>query len=601
MREASKDGKRQREFYFEVGTEEAIRPFTTGELQILLHQLKARLAPATWARILYVVVQSGTNLDLGNRINTGVYNRERLAEMMKVVKKYGKWGKEHNGDYLSVEQCRDRFQAGVHGLNVAPAFGQLETEIILERLRESGRQDLFERFYQLVYTKASWQKWAVKIAGGFDPLVDKAKLCLIGGHYVLSTPEWKEIKFELENSMPRMRKELLSLGGDEDVANNKNNDGGESRDIIREKQLSPTKMVEVPSLDQAVIEHMTQFFRPYLLMAQAMQGTIDGEVLASDMHNYAGGLSIAAYGGGDEEGVDIESSVLKYAFQSATAPRNQPLTGMAGMSPLKPQRIIFSDIGGPYLYEAHLFALPSTGGVGKQRFAVDYLREFTVFFKPDSDKAMGVPLVQGSPKAQEAACAAKNAKAAGSSTSSSGTAVTLLDPRLRLEVILTPQPDVAVAFSPTDGGEETALHPKTLYLAPGAVVDVRGYTMQCRMVLLSADGTLMSDTDAGASDSEYDKVDVDSEFSSEYVAQAVGGDVRGAFVLVAGVGREQAPGSDLFVKHTPMDKIKKVFKPWGHELWLTMCNETYCIKEIMLKVLLEHSFFLQLGLGSPRS
>lgn len=53
-----------------------------------------------------------------------------------------------------------------------------------------------------------------------------------------------------------------------------------------------------------------------------------------------------------------------------------------------------------------------------------------------------------------------------------------------------------------------------------------------------------------------------------------------AQVLVAGV-RGTAGGHA--VRITRADDLKKVFKPWGHELWITGLNTTYSLKEVFLK------------------
>lgn len=53
-----------------------------------------------------------------------------------------------------------------------------------------------------------------------------------------------------------------------------------------------------------------------------------------------------------------------------------------------------------------------------------------------------------------------------------------------------------------------------------------------------------------------------------------------ARVLVAGT-RGTATGTAVRV--TRSDDLKKVFKPWGHELWITSQNTTYSLKEVFLK------------------
>ena len=59
--------------------------------------------------IEYAVVQSGVGLDLGKQRNTGTFDPDRLEKMVSMCKKFGKKSKEHNGDYLSNDEYKVRF------------------------------------------------------------------------------------------------------------------------------------------------------------------------------------------------------------------------------------------------------------------------------------------------------------------------------------------------------------------------------------------------------------------------------------------------------------------------------------------------------------
>ena len=150
----SKIHKSNPKVLFEVGTEEAIRKFTPDELNELL---KATSEFDFFNNIKYAVVQSGVGIDLGKRINTGKYDEARLSEFIDVCKYWNLMSKEHNGDYLSNQEIKDKFNIGLDAINIAPEFGQLETLCYLENIGDN-----FEKFYQLCYESKRWEKWVGK-------------------------------------------------------------------------------------------------------------------------------------------------------------------------------------------------------------------------------------------------------------------------------------------------------------------------------------------------------------------------------------------------------------------------------------------------------
>ena len=178
---------------FEIGTEESIRRFEVDELEKLLGVLESKLYPPMFENIEYVVVQSGVGLDLGKQSNTGNFNADRLEKMVSVCKKFGKKSKEHNGDYLSAKEYKDRFDLGLDSINIAPEFGQLET---LCYLNEMG--DDIEDYYQICYDSKRWEKWVDK---DFIPKKNKKELIKICGHYVFSDKRFLEIKPNIDDKI----------------------------------------------------------------------------------------------------------------------------------------------------------------------------------------------------------------------------------------------------------------------------------------------------------------------------------------------------------------------------------------------------------------
>jgi len=172
---------------YEVGTEEAIRRFEPYELDELVSQLKSKLDSEVFAKIKYLVIQSGTSLK-GN-IQTGAYDSQRLLDMVAVAKKYNLISKEHNGDYIPVHIIHEKFELGLDSINIAPEFGLIETQTYLDQMEENGED--FINYWQICYDSNKWVKW---VDNGFDPIARKKELIQICGHYVLSNTSFVAIK-----------------------------------------------------------------------------------------------------------------------------------------------------------------------------------------------------------------------------------------------------------------------------------------------------------------------------------------------------------------------------------------------------------------------
>ena len=168
---------------FEVGTEEAIFPYSPKDLFYFLSQLKVKLG-SFFQNITFAVVQSGTELDLPCRKNTGNFDIKRLKDFIEVCNTFGVCSKEHNGDYLLDNfGIAFRFESGLHGINIAPEIGQIETEYYIYKI--GSNSSLFERLYLLCYESRKWEKWISKE-------VSPQELVLTAGHYILNTSAFKE-------------------------------------------------------------------------------------------------------------------------------------------------------------------------------------------------------------------------------------------------------------------------------------------------------------------------------------------------------------------------------------------------------------------------
>ncbi len=181
---------------FEVGTEESIRKFELNELNQFLSELYVNLTESEYNQIKYVVIQSGTSLK--ENTNTGKYDKKRLISMIEIAKEYNLLTKEHNGDYLPTDLIKEKFDLGLDAINIAPEFGQIETKVYLDRIK-NNHPDLLDTFWEICYNSRRWEKW---ISKDFDPLTQKEELINICGHYVLSHPDFLDkIKYVLNHQI----------------------------------------------------------------------------------------------------------------------------------------------------------------------------------------------------------------------------------------------------------------------------------------------------------------------------------------------------------------------------------------------------------------
>ena len=69
--------------------------------------------------------------------------------MIDICSVYGLKSKEHNGDYLTPAGINKRFKMGLSALNIAPEFGVIETQCILEEILNHFDEKSLNKFYDL--------------------------------------------------------------------------------------------------------------------------------------------------------------------------------------------------------------------------------------------------------------------------------------------------------------------------------------------------------------------------------------------------------------------------------------------------------------------
>ncbi len=161
---------------FEIATEESIFYFDENTLEYFINSVYKELG-FIFDKISHIVIQSGTKLRGNNQI--GNYSSDRLLSQLNIVRKFDKYSKEHNGDYIDTDVIKQKFELGLDCINIAPEFGYLQTCSILDSIDN----EKFELFYKLCFDSGKWKNW---VGPDFDPLENKSELIKISGHYVYS-------------------------------------------------------------------------------------------------------------------------------------------------------------------------------------------------------------------------------------------------------------------------------------------------------------------------------------------------------------------------------------------------------------------------------
>lgn len=192
----------EKEIAYEVGTEETSGGLTSlNTYEGFIKRIKEYTTEHNLPMPIFIVGQTGTLTRLTK--NVGHFNYENSKELSRIAKKYGVGLKEHNGDYLSEAKLLAHLPLEITAMNVAPAFGTIETMALLELL------DVEDKFKELgvikdasnlreVLTHESvysmkWKKWLTDEVDMSDltALNENTKLQIteLCGHYTFSKPE----------------------------------------------------------------------------------------------------------------------------------------------------------------------------------------------------------------------------------------------------------------------------------------------------------------------------------------------------------------------------------------------------------------------------
>ena len=130
--------------------------------------------------VVFFVSQTGS-LTKDNQV--GNFDIERNKKIAEQIHNAGFLFKEHNADYFSIDDLKQRTKAGIDSLNIAPQLGKAQTDL----LKEFTPVDLWEKFADYVYSQNYWQRW---VSPG---VTDKDIAVSVSGHYCFNSNEYKDI------------------------------------------------------------------------------------------------------------------------------------------------------------------------------------------------------------------------------------------------------------------------------------------------------------------------------------------------------------------------------------------------------------------------
>jgi hypothetical protein len=171
---------------FEIGTDEN-RGKAETDVKRIVSDIKAC---QQIANPIFYVVQTGSLV--WENLNIGLFRADAVREMHAALHGCGTKLKEHNADYLTTEQIRER-RGIVDAVNIAPQLGVIQTSLVLSKALTYGINP--QAFINEVDKGGRWKKW--------HAMEDNRHLsALVAGHYHFGGPAYKQLIDQLGAKIP---------------------------------------------------------------------------------------------------------------------------------------------------------------------------------------------------------------------------------------------------------------------------------------------------------------------------------------------------------------------------------------------------------------
>jgi len=129
-------------------------------------------------------IVGGTGSLVKEIYQVGYFDYDTVKELVSMAHSFGIKFKEHNVDYTSLTDLRQRVNVGVDAINIGPELGVAQTKVVIELAQRYGvsLDALLNRSLQ----SGAWKKWT------YGKTLDSLK-SVIAGHYVFNTTEYREL------------------------------------------------------------------------------------------------------------------------------------------------------------------------------------------------------------------------------------------------------------------------------------------------------------------------------------------------------------------------------------------------------------------------
>ena len=145
----------------------------------------------------FIVCQTGSLVKSVFQI--GQFDIESVKIMKKIAQENGLLLKEHNCDYLNLEQIQLRRQYGINAINIAPEFGVIQSNLTYNISKELQLDKEINEFVKLVLKKEKWKKWNYNNENNLIKFFS-------AGHYHFSTKIYNNLLLKINKKINFQRK-----------------------------------------------------------------------------------------------------------------------------------------------------------------------------------------------------------------------------------------------------------------------------------------------------------------------------------------------------------------------------------------------------------
>ena len=132
----------------------------------------------------FIVCQTGSLVK--SVFQVGQFDIESVKIMKKIAHDNGILLKEHNCDYLNLEQIKLRREYGINAINIAPEFGVIQSNLTYNISKRLGLNKEINDFKKFVLKNQKWKKWDYNNENNLTKF-------FTAGHYHFGTQKYKNI------------------------------------------------------------------------------------------------------------------------------------------------------------------------------------------------------------------------------------------------------------------------------------------------------------------------------------------------------------------------------------------------------------------------